>query len=61
MNTGPHLDRDPAKRAVAVQLRALADAIQRTDSKPAMIAEASAAVARDLQTFARGYVPDGQR
>ena len=57
MNTGPHYNRDPEKRAVAVQLRALADAIQRTDSQPAIMAAASRAVAADLQTLACTYVP----
>jgi len=57
MNTGPTVDRCPHKGAMATQLRALADAIQRTDSQPATIAEASRAVAADLQSLACAYVP----
>ena len=57
MNTGPTVDRCPYKGAMATQLRALADTIQRTDSQPALIAEASRAVARDLHTLACTYVP----
>ena len=57
MKHQPTYHHAPRQRAVAVQLRALADAIQRTDSPPKMMAEASRAVARDLQSLAREYVP----
>ena len=57
MTTEPQYDSDPHKRVVAVQLRALADAIQRTDSQPAIMAEASRAVAAELHTLACTYVP----
>ena len=57
MTTEPQYDSDPQKRVVAVQLRALADAIQRTDSQPAIMAEASRAVAADLQSLAAYMYP----
>jgi hypothetical protein len=56
MTNGPTFDRDPGKRAMAVQLRALADAIQRTDSPRHMVAEAASSVAHNLQSLALSYV-----
>jgi hypothetical protein len=43
-------------RELAVQLRALADAVTRADLPASMVLEASATVARDLQNFAFRYV-----
>ena len=57
MNTGPTVDRCPYKGAMATQLRALADTIQRNGSPPALIAEASRAVAADLQSLAVNMYP----
>ena len=56
MNEQTKFDRSPHKRALAVQLRALADTVTRADTPAQTIAEASHAVARRLDSFAREYV-----